>query len=101
MQDLYNRLTGHRFGGIFQSRIATLLIRDPEIIKILFVKDFQNFPDRGIRTDEENYPLAANLFNLEGKRRRHLRIKLTPVFTSGKIKIMFNLVHKCAQDLTK
>lgn len=43
--------------------------------------------------------MNANLFNLDVTRWRPLRIKLSPVFTSGKLKEMFPLILKCAERL--
>lgn len=43
--------------------------------------------------------MSQNLFNLESKRWRPLRIKLTPVFTSHKLKGMFLLIAKCSDNL--
>ena len=46
-------------------------------------------------------PLSQHLFNLESKRWRPLRMKLSPVFTSGKLKEMFSLISKCADHLVE
>jgi len=43
--------------------------------------------------------LTQHLIALEPKRWRHLRIRLSPVFTSGKLKEMFSLISECADHL--
>nr|CAD7403290.1 unnamed protein product [Timema poppensis] len=97
---LYFQLAGHSFGGIFQSVTPVLLLRDPELIKTVLVKDFDHFHDRGIPLNEKRNPLGAHLITLEGSRWKTLRSKLTPAFTSGKLKNMFQFVVECARDMT-
>ncbi|XP_049836826.1 probable cytochrome P450 6a13 [Schistocerca gregaria] len=99
LQELYWRLQPHPYGGIFISLRPALLIRDPELIKSCLVKDFNHFQHRGFKVDEKHDPLSAHLFNLSGPRWRALRTKLTPTFTSGKMRIMFPLMEACAREM--
>lgn len=46
-------------------------------------------------------PLTQHLFHLEPKRWRPLRMNLSPVFTSGKLKGMFSLISECADHFEK
>ncbi|XP_075210857.1 putative cytochrome P450 6a17 [Lycorma delicatula] len=100
-KDLYFKLKGLKFGGYILMRRPGLLLRDPEIIKQIMTKDFNYFTDRGNTVDEENDPLTAHLFNLCGEKWRKLRIKLTPTFTSGKMKTMFYLIKTCSKQLER
>jgi cytochrome P450 len=76
------------------------LVRDPELVKNILVKDFQNFMDRQISTDEKTDPLWANtMFMMKGQRWRELRTSLTPLFSIGKMKMMFGLVDVCGKEL--
>ncbi|KAK7789225.1 hypothetical protein R5R35_007050 [Gryllus longicercus] len=97
-KELYDEAKGQKIFGTWMFKLPFLWIRDPEIIKRILVKDFAHFHDRGIAMDEEKNPLSANLFNLPGARWRALRTKLTPTFTSGKMKMMFGLMHECARE---
>ena len=69
-------------------------------MKNILLKDSQYFIDRFINFDEKLDPLfERGLFAIKGQRWRHWRTNLTPVFTSGKIKMMFFLVDTCGREL--
>jgi cytochrome P450 family 6 len=100
LQRIYNEHSDKPYIRIFSFDKPSLLIRDLVVVKNILVKDFQNFMDRinpGKNTFDELF--ALNLGMLKGQLWRHLRTKLTPVFTSSKIKMMFYLVDVCGKDL--
>lgn len=100
--DMYFKLKGHKYGGFISIRKPGLILRDPEVIKLILTKDFNHFADRGILVvDEKKDPLSANLFNLTGDKWKVLRMKLTPTFTSGKMRLMFELMSACAKAFQK
>ena len=68
ISDMYNRLKGHKYGGVYQFMNPFLMIRDPELIKLVTVKDFEHFLDRQVPISEEYEPLLGRgLFNLRGE----------------------------------
>lgn len=95
--DIYNALKskGHAFGGIYFFTVPVFLPISLELIRNILVKDFNHFDDRGIHFDEENDPVSAHLFSLYGEKWKKLRAKLSPAFTAGKIKYMFNTIQEC------
>ncbi|PNF35806.1 Cytochrome P450 6k1 [Cryptotermes secundus] len=99
IRDIYSRFEGHRYGGMYIFDKPQLFPRDPDLIKDVLVKDFSNFHDRGVYMNEEIEPLSGHLFSLPGKRWRNLRIKLSPTFTSGKMKMMFQRFVECGDEL--
>lgn len=99
-ETIYNELAPHPYGGYFHFVKPVFIARDPELIKTILIKDFQHFMNRGSGFMDENEPLTQNLFNLGGEQWKNLRIKITPAFSSGKIKIMFNLMKECTEELT-
>lgn len=76
------------FVGIYLLFRPALLIRDPELVKRILMTDFDYFHDRGLHYDEENDPIGAFLLAMPGQKWKDMRAKLTPIFTSGKLKQM-------------
>ena len=95
----YKKLDGERYGGFYTFTKPRLMVRDPDIIKNIMVKDFQSFHDHGLFTDEKIEPLSGNLFLIGGSRWHNLRVKLSPTFTSGKMKMMFQTLLDCGIEL--
>ena len=98
-QNLYKELDGEKYGGTYALTKPGFMFRDPDIIKNVLVKDFSSFHDRGLFSDEEREPLTGHLFLLRGSRWRNLRVKLSPTFTSGKMKMMFQTLVDCGVEL--
>ncbi|KAI5737138.1 hypothetical protein M8J76_010374 [Diaphorina citri] len=74
-----------------------LVLTESEIIKHVLIKDFDVFTDRGFFESDE--PVLKILFGLTGDEWRKMRNKLSPTFTSGKIKEMFPLMETCGRNL--
>jgi cytochrome P450 family 6 len=100
LQQIYEEHSDKPYVGIFSFDKPSLLIRDPDLVKNILVKDAQYFIDRIISFNEKLDPLFYNgLFANKGQRWRYLKTNLTPVFTSGKMKMMFCLVDTCGKEL--
>jgi cytochrome P450 family 6 len=99
VNEFYKDFDGQKFGGIYSFATPSLLLRDPEIIKNVLVKDFDKFHSRGVLINEEKEPLQGHLFSLSGSKWRNLRAKVSPTFTSGKMKMMFPTLVECGKEL--
>ena len=75
------------------------MVNDTELIKQILVKEFASFPDRGLYCNEKLDPLNNHLFFMNGDKWRILRTKLSPTFTSGKLKHMFPLLTEIANEM--
>jgi cytochrome P450 family 6 len=95
----YKAFEGHKLGGLYGLTSKFLLVRDPDLIRDILVKDFDHFHDRGVNMNENDDPLQQHLFALSGAKWRNLRVKLTPTFTSGKMKMMFGTLVNCGKEL--
>lgn len=98
-QEVYEQHKQHKAVGLYFSYRPALLVNDPEVIQDMLIRDFASFHDRPFHVDEENDPLSGHLFSLSGQKWRDLRIKLSPTFTSGKLKGMFPIIKNCGQVL--
>lgn len=100
-KEIYDELKskGVKHGGVFALFTPLYMPIDPEIIKCILQGDFKHFMNHGMYVNEDSDPLTGHLFNLEGRKWRRMRTKLTPTFTSGKMKMMFHTFLACTEDL--
>jgi hypothetical protein len=65
----YRKLEGHKYGGAFKFSKPALVIRDPELIKDVLVRDFTSFHDNEIQINIDTDPMfGRNPFVLRGER---------------------------------
>ncbi|KAI4464097.1 cytochrome p450 [Holotrichia oblita] len=99
MKRLYDEFPNERYFGMYQGTIPSLLIRDPEIIKQVTVKEFDHFLNHRPFVPDGVDPLwGKNLFSLKDTEWREMRSTLSPSFTSSKMKNVFSLMTECADD---
>ncbi|XP_071651117.1 cytochrome P450 9e2-like [Temnothorax longispinosus] len=98
-QYTYNYFPDAKYVGMMDITTPNVLLRDPELIKGVMVKDFEYFPDHRSFVDESVEPLfGRNTFFLRGDRWKEMRNTLSPSFTASKMKFMFDLISECSHD---
>jgi cytochrome P450 family 6 len=100
-KELHDATKKERFVGVYLSYRPALLVNDPKMIRDILIKDFMSFHDRGIYADEKNDILTGNIWTLSGQRWKDLRVKLSSLFTSVKLKRMFPTLVDCANVFQK
>ena len=99
--DAYLKYKNHRAFGMYTLFKPNLVVADLDLIRTVMTKEFKSFHDRGMYYNEKVDPLTGHLFLTPGKKWRNMRVKMTPTFTSGKIKQMFGILKKCGDELAK
>jgi len=98
-QKLYNLFSDAKYFGFYDFLTPTYIIRDPDLISTIAIKQFDNFCDHRNFMNETLDPIASrNLFNMTGDQWREMRKLLSPSFTSSKMKMMFGLMTQCAEN---
>jgi cytochrome P450 family 6 len=90
---LYNELKNKGpISGVFFFFTPQVLVTNLDVIKDILIKNFDSFHNRGTYFNEKDDPLSASLFTIEDQEWKSMRTKLTPTFTTGKMKMMFQVV---------
>jgi len=81
--------------GMLDFGVRTVVVQDPDLIKNILVKDFDHFADRRLfKFPESDTLFARMLVTQKGDKWKDLRSKMSPTFTTGKIKRMFQIMKK-------
>ncbi|XP_070502406.1 probable cytochrome P450 9f2 [Chironomus tepperi] len=97
LKEWYNEFENEKLSGLFEFRRPVVLIRDPQIIKQLTIKDFDHFMDHRVLITEDIDPLfGKNLVSLTGDKWKDMRATLSPAFTGSKMRQMFDFVSTVA-----
>lgn len=87
-----------RLVGIYMVFKPVVLVRDPEIVKMIMTSHFESFSDRGVHPKKNKNALAISLFTMEIHDWRPLRAKLTPAFSAAKIRQMIPQIQDVASN---
>ncbi|KFB49806.1 AGAP012292-PA-like protein [Anopheles sinensis] len=104
---LYNSFPDAKIMGAYDCLTPNLMIRDPETLKQIAVKDFDYFTDHTPFVPNEKDVMQSDnmflnsLFMLRGQKWRDMRATLSPAFTGSKMRQMFELVSESGQGMVQ
>ncbi|XP_049294620.1 probable cytochrome P450 9f2 [Anopheles funestus] len=106
MISIYNKYPLVKVFGMMDTLQPVFVVRDPELIKRIAVKDFDHFVNhRPVFGNDEN-PHNTALFGktlvaLNDQKWRDMRATLSPAFTGSKMRQMFELIVECSTNMAK
>lgn len=73
--------------GYYKFLTPALVVRDPDLIKDIIIKDHSSFQKNDFHIDEKNDPLlSTNPFFSQGDPWKRGRVTLIPLFTASKVR---------------
>ena len=99
LKEFYEKSDGLRYMGFYVFNKPCFLLRDPDLIKQILLRDFNFFADKYMEAGKSDHLGNSSLFLVKNPQWKILRSKVTPVFSSGKLKNMFELMLDVGKDL--
>jgi len=84
--------------GFFEGTVPNLFISDADMIRAVFVKDFDHFVNRRAFESRAKY-FRKIISVIRDQEWKDVRSSISPTFTTGKIKRMSTLIKTCADEL--
>ncbi|XP_068240580.1 cytochrome P450 3A41-like [Palaemon carinicauda] len=99
--EVYQKYSRNGLAGGYMMLSPFLYVCEPEMIRSIFIKDFDHFTDRQVFKSPNKKDQCMNdmLTNVNGEQWKKLRAIMSPTFTSGKMKNLFHLVCEKADAL--
>ena len=94
----YGKIVGYYIGARFN-----VLVADPDLAKLIQVKDFQYFTDRIPHTKylQPSWKSNGAIINARGEKWKQIRAILTPTFSSAKLKAMTPIVDETVNSFLR
>ncbi|XP_037043807.1 cytochrome P450 9e2-like isoform X2 [Bradysia coprophila] len=100
--DIYNQLKAQKYGGVMEFGAPALFITDLDLLKQVLIRDFDHFVNRRGFDLEENDPHMHYLLgNHNGDAWKRLRSTISPTFTGGKIRRIFQIFDSSAKKMVR
>nr|AJN91173.1 cytochrome P450 monooxygenase CYP9G18 [Cnaphalocrocis medinalis] len=102
IETVYKAFPKERYVGYMELTSPYILIRDPELIKQITVKDFDHFTNHKEFFSEEVEPLfGGSLLMMKGDRWRDMRTTLSPAFTGSKMRLMMPFMVEISKNIVE
>ena len=97
------------FYGVYLFARPSLIVRDPDLIKQITIKDFEYFVDRNSQGANQRFygktkvdQIWANqLLTVTGEKWKNIRSTFTPIFTGRKMKAMTVFIQESCKNLVR
>ncbi|CAN7937492.1 unnamed protein product [Ixodes hexagonus] len=97
-QDRYNKF-GNLFGA-YEGGKPVLFVADPDLVKLVLVKDYPSFPNR--RVIQLFDPILDNMMSvITVEKWKRIRLAASPAFSTGKLRKMNSLIDDCARKTSE
>ncbi|KAF5269233.1 hypothetical protein FQR65_LT02534 [Abscondita terminalis] len=97
--DLYKKFDAPYF-GIYLFNEPFLVVKDPNVLKHIQIKDFHKFSDKFIYNNPEIDPIFCNLMmTVKSNKWKFFRTHLSQTFTTSKLKKMINVMKLNGDNL--
>ncbi|NP_001108456.1 cytochrome P450 9G3 [Bombyx mori] len=99
---IYKAFPGERYIGYIEGTTPILMIKDPEIIKNITVRDFDHFVNH-----KEFFPVeidalfGGSLFMMKDDKWRDMRTTLSPAFTGSKMRLMLPFMIDISKNIVE
>ncbi|CAD7089888.1 unnamed protein product [Hermetia illucens] len=96
----YDQFPNEKLYGLFNLREPFYVIRDPNLLKHLTIKESEYFLNHMNFIDFDSDEISSNmLILLRDEKWKQMRNALSPAFTSSKMRVMFDLISEVGQQM--
>ncbi|XP_059051539.1 probable cytochrome P450 9f2 [Achroia grisella] len=100
LDTVYRAFPDEKYVGLAEGTTPIVLIRDPDLIKAITVKDFDHFINHKEFFDKDLDPLfSGSLFAMKDDRWRDMRVTLSPAFTGSKMRLMMSFMSEVSHNI--
>jgi cytochrome P450 family 6 len=100
-KEIYDKYPSEKYVGNYFGTRKCLILRDLRDAQAVLATDFESFHGRVIPVNDDDV-LGNNLLTINDYNRwKLIRQKISPIFTSAKLKNMCNILEKCASDFVE